>query len=159
MENQNKSEPSPSNVLLKFIEDRIQSCERKRRRNLFFMNFLKLIRIISGTLAVLLVSLLASDGIPNEVNFLLNIGAILCTAVTALGSEILDSFGFQTRFKQNVQSSANLRTLKFKFELARSMSQSDAELDYVGFHDQVVKILQGQAKDFDLEFEKHKEKK
>ncbi|MBD3665979.1 hypothetical protein [Sulfitobacter aestuariivivens] len=150
---------SPADTIIGFLSERIASSEKKRRRSLVLMNSMKLLRIFSGVLAVLFVALLAAIGNDNAAKFYLNIAAIVCTSLTALGTEISDSFGFEARFKQNVATSGQLRTLKSKFELERSLSSSDSEVDYIRFHDEAVKILSGQQKTFVEHFDKaHKSK-
>ncbi|MBS1301047.1 hypothetical protein [Loktanella sp. SALINAS62] len=150
---------SPQKILFTFLDARIRSCESKRRLNSFFMNSLKLLRVVSGVLAVLFVALLAADGFDREIKFGLNIAAIVSTSLAALGSDISTAFGFETRFKQNVQASGKLRTLKSRLELDISMLKSGETLDYAQWHNTIIEVLDGQSVSFDASFERaHKAK-
>lgn len=150
---------SPQEILFSFLDERIQSCENKRHTNQVFMNFLKALRVISGVLAVLFVALLAADGFENNVKFHLNIAAIVATSLAALGSDLSTAFGFEARFKQNVQASGKLRTLRSKLELDMSMLKANEEMDYAQWHKTVIEVLNGQSVQFDAEFDKaHKVK-
>ena len=148
--NSEKTDPvGAQRILLAFLDDRILSCEKKRRRSMIFMNSLKLVRVVSGVLAVLFVALLAADGFEKDTKF-----AIVSTSFAALGSDISTAFGFESRFKQNVQSSGRLRTLKSKLELDISLLETGEELEYTEWHNSIINVLEGQSIQFDADFEK-----
>lgn len=154
MNSENTDPVGAQGILFAFLDDRILSCEQKRRRSMIFMNSLKLVRVVSGVLAVLFVALLAADGFEKDTKFVLNIAAIVSTSFAALGSDISTAFGFESRFKQNVQSSGRLRTLKSKLELNISLLETGDELDYAEWHNSIIKVLEGQSIRFDADFEK-----
>lgn len=123
------------------------------------MNALKLIRSVSAVLAVLFVALLAAEGFNDEFKFFLNIAAILCTSLVALSSEISSAFGFENRFKQNVQASGRLRSMKSKLQLQLTLLNPAEDFDYIGYHDKILDVLNGQSREFSDAFDKaHKEK-
>ena len=140
--------------ILSFLDERIASCEKKRSRNLLFMNSLKLIRVVSGVLAVLFVALLAADGFEQETKFILNVAALICTSLTALGSDLATAFGFEKRFNQNVRTAGKLRTLKSRFQLDVTLLKPNETLNYREWHGSVVAILEGHSVKFDADFEK-----
>lgn len=150
---------TPQKHILSFIDERIASCESKRSRSLFLMNLFKLIRVVSGVLAVLFVALLAADGFEQGTKFTLNVAALICTSLTALGSELANAFGFEKRFNQNVRTAGQLRSLKSQFELELTLMEQSEGLDYREWHDTIIKILEGQSVRFDADFEQaHKQK-
>ncbi|MCT4554449.1 MAG: hypothetical protein N4A53_07165 [Pelagimonas sp.] len=145
--------------ILSFLDERIESCESKRKRNQLFMNSLKLIRVVSGVLAVLFVALLAADGFKEETKFILNLAALVCTSLTALGSELASAFGFEKRFASNVWTAGQLRSIKSKFKLELTLLEPNKSLDYRKWHNDIVEILERQSVKFNANFDKaHKSK-
>lgn len=142
------------NHIISFLDERIESCERKRNRNLIYMNTLKLVRIVAGVLAVLFVALLAADGFEQATKFWLNVSALVCTSLTALGSDLAAAFGFEKRFIQNVQTAGKLRTLRSEFQLAVILADGNDPIDYGGWHNSVRSILEGQSDKFRTAYEK-----
>ena len=147
------SNSSQEHILL-FLEERIESCESKRRRSLFFMNLLKLIRVVSGVFAVLFVALLAADGFEPETKFILNMVAIICTSLTALGSELSVAFGFEKRFSRNVRTAGQLRSMKSEFELELTLLKPNEGIEYRVWHKSILDVLEGQSVKFGADFDK-----
>ena len=151
---QHETNENAQQHIISLLEERIESCEKKRYRNLALMNSLKAIRVFSSVLAVLFVALIAADGFSGETKFWLNMAAIVCTSLTALSSDLTNTFGFESRFNQNVRMSGELRTLKSQFELEISLLTDDETIDYRSWHARVAEALKGHAAKFDAEFRK-----
>ena len=154
MRKNEQSTNSPQEQIILFLDERIESCEGKRKRTLLLMNILKFIRIVSGVLAVLFVALLAADGFKQETKFMLNLVALICTSLAALSSDLATEFGFEKRFSQNVRTLGRLRSIKSKIELEITLLEPKNSLDYRGWHKSIIDVLEGQSVQFDVEFEK-----
>lgn len=146
---------SSKEVFFNFIDERIDSAEKKRKYNQKMMNFLKVARIISGVISVSLVSLISGEWPNNSFQLYLNIAAIIMTAITAISAEIYTNLGYEKRFKQNVRSSGQLRTLKQEVLLDIAKSHEHAySIDYSIYMKKIVQILESQNTKFESEIEK-----
>lgn len=146
---------SSKDVILNFIDERVDSAEEKRKYNQKMMNRLKVTRIISGVISVSLVSLISGDWLNNSLQPYFNIAAITTTTITAISAEIYTNLGYEKRFLQNVRASGQLRTLRQEIILDIAKSHEHAySIDYSLYMKKVVQILENQNTKFESEIEK-----
>lgn len=158
MNSDNNTPNKPDEILLKYLDERIDSCEKKRSSNKNWMNCYKSIRIGSGWLAVLLIALLVAEAFGENCKSIFNIVALILTSLATLSSTILSEFGYQDRFQQNVKASGKLQTLKSRFELELSLPEKKSKINYEEWFNAIKRVLENQAEEFDIKIETSKQK-